>query len=661
MSYKYTLDFYNLKNNKIKSYHTNADIISIGSGLFNSIRIQIPSILELHIKIFLDKKKILVFGEDVTLKNEELKIGYKYDFELGDSIKIHERTLRVRHTDYNELIDKNNIVKESPDTLKDVINYQEIGADLFINGNENKFSINSENNYPQEMMTNGDEKKNKKEMENNVNDEGNTISSNLNPEGFMQPKNQEYMEIINEENVEIMNEEEVKMDKKEEEVKMDKKENEIKNIYIEDNEIIASEVCGNIKTERETNIHREVVSSHYIKEGVIYEEVKENVQVEDLKKIELQENETMKDTDSEIKNNFEVQAAAKIIDASSSETKVEDALENDDINYVKEAITSKQQDLDEKINDCIDVTAVDTPINPFLLKKQPVDLGDVIIEKEILKDAEKIVEEKINQSSENLNLSEQENVTEEPLNEVKEEKVPEISEYDLNLTKQEQKVEEGTVFIKEKEENNMPILTEQDIKNINQNNESLPVKKQTSEIVPVTDNTATSSSENLKGIEDDKVNINTEKANIVEDTEPPLESIGKDEVKNFPKKNIKKTATEDSKPIVDDVNKAKQKRKASVKNVVVDENKKSEPKRKKVEPEKEVGSGFENLSVENQKPKTMSKLTLTPRSTRKASMTTNQKSEVPNTAISKRVRRNASVSSDSKSSAEDLSKKNKKK
>nr|AHW68374.1 hypothetical protein NP_02A05 [Nosema pernyi] len=80
------------------------------------------------------------------------------------------------------------------------------------------------------------------------------------------------------------------------------------------------------------------------------------------------------------------------------------ALEDGDLTSVKEAITNKKDDLNSEIRDTIEpeITVTDTPIDPTLSRRVMKDLGEVVLEKEILNDAEKVVDEKLGVSEESM-------------------------------------------------------------------------------------------------------------------------------------------------------------------------------------------------------------------------------------------------------------------
>ncbi|KAM0671605.1 hypothetical protein OCOL_001397 [Ordospora colligata] len=65
------------------------------------------------------------------------------------------------------------------------------------------------------------------------------------------------------------------------------------------------------------------------------------------------------------------------------------------VSCIKQVIEEQKEVLEKEIEESIEHGAVDTPVIASLAKKQGRDLGEVMIEKELLSNAEKIVEEKM--------------------------------------------------------------------------------------------------------------------------------------------------------------------------------------------------------------------------------------------------------------------------
>ncbi|CAD25446.1 hypothetical protein [Encephalitozoon cuniculi GB-M1] len=69
--------------------------------------------------------------------------------------------------------------------------------------------------------------------------------------------------------------------------------------------------------------------------------------------------------------------------------------EIEDVSSVKQVLEEQKEVLKREIKESIEQCVVDTPVLPSIGKKNPRDLGEVMIEKEILDSAERMVEEKI--------------------------------------------------------------------------------------------------------------------------------------------------------------------------------------------------------------------------------------------------------------------------
>jgi hypothetical protein len=733
MEYKYTLNILD-DEGSIKTYVlTNSDHISIGSGLYCHVRVQLPSIEEVHLKIYVDQGQIMAFGKDVRLNDEVLEMGKKYNFDMGDIVRIHGKGFQVKMTDPNTVIDQAKIFKECPEHLRYLtrrpadFSFIEIENDLFINGRiekENKLLVNkkmSEGNEQGKKINNLDDN----EME-VIEEAGSTINgeeqfiNETREEVAMRPmsENEQAMEIIEEEIVDEKVEMEVTGDES-----INQGNDVVKNVLIENNEIVTNEVCGDLHTKKETNITREVVRSHYIKEGVIYQEVKEKVNIEEIQETKLEE----ANTEEDVKTNFEVQAAVKIIDASSSETKTEDALEEGDLSSVKNAIISKQEDLNEEIKESIDSSVVvDTPINPLISKKVSRDLGDAVIEKEILKDAERAVEEQLNQNSEqSLNLTkmikevEKEDETKDsvtnPFFDLSGEDISKVTTEE-NFELKESVLEKITTEeISEKE--SIPMIEEQDSRKVSDLEELIPVRKEAlalkekevkkvddqEALVPVKEETTKDEEapaleeKEVKKVDDQEALVPAKKDTVeessalalkekevkkVDDQEALVLSKDEQDINKVEKSMEAKKEKSDTKAKVSPVNDKfeSSKKKVSPKKIKQEESDKQ--KKPKESSDKKEGVGYDSLTIlkdkqpaklkesnENSKykeegstkHKPISKLTVTPRSTRKASMVSHAPPVI--SAPPKRVKRNASSSSssDSKKSADASTKRSKSK
>jgi hypothetical protein len=699
----------------------------------------------------------------VRLNDEVLEMGKKYNFDMGDIVRIHGKGFQVKMTDPNTVIDQAKIFKECPEHLRYLtrrpadFSFIEIENDLFINGRiekENKLLVNkkmSEGNEQGKKINNLDDN----EME-VIEEAGSTINgeeqfiNETREEVAMRPmsENEQAMEIIEEEIVDEKVEMEVTGDES-----INQGNDVVKNVLIENNEIVTNEVCGDLHTKKETNITREVVRSHYIKEGVIYQEVKEKVNIEEIQETKLEE----ANTEEDVKTNFEVQAAVKIIDASSSETKTEDALEEGDLSSVKNAIISKQEDLNEEIKESIDSSVVvDTPINPLISKKVSRDLGDAVIEKEILKDAERAVEEQLNQNSEqSLNLTkmikevEKEDETKDsvtnPFFDLSGEDISKVTTEE-NFELKESVLEKITTEeISEKE--SIPMIEGQDSRKVSDLEELIPVRKEAlalkekevkkvddqEALVPVKEETTKDEEapaleeKEVKKVDDQEALVPVKEETTKDEEAPALEEkevkkvddqealvpAKKDTVEEssalaLKEKEVKKV--DDQEALVlskdeQDINKVEKsmeakKEKSDTKAKVSPVNDKFESSKKKVSPkkikqeesdkqnkpkessDKKEGVGYDSLTIlkdkqpaklkesnENSKykeegstkHKPISKLTVTPRSTRKASMVSHAPPVI--SAPPKRVKRNASSSSssDSKKSADASTKRSKSK
>ncbi|ADM11686.1 uncharacterized protein Eint_060780 [Encephalitozoon intestinalis ATCC 50506] len=65
------------------------------------------------------------------------------------------------------------------------------------------------------------------------------------------------------------------------------------------------------------------------------------------------------------------------------------------VSCVKQAIEEQKEVLNKEIKESIEISVVDTPVLPSMGRKNSRDLGEVMIEKEILDTAEKVVDEKM--------------------------------------------------------------------------------------------------------------------------------------------------------------------------------------------------------------------------------------------------------------------------
>ncbi|KAF9763160.1 hypothetical protein NGRA_1455, partial [Nosema granulosis] len=316
---------------KDMNIYTSASEIIIGTGLDCNLRIHEPSIERYHLKINIPNKQVWVMGKDVYLNDNLLDVNAHHSFEYGDTIRIHRVFITLQPTEPNTETNGKYILKHIPDIMK-----------------ENDVNVVS---FDQEQ-----------------------IGTNV------------YVNNIGK-------------------VSDGQVDDKIVDDKIVDDKIVDDKIVDGNK---ETTIEREIISNQFIEGGILHQEITERIHIEEVEEIiicdkkeeetsikEEEEETSIKEEEEEtsIKDVPEIQQAVKILE----DGNVEMALEDGDLTTVKEAINLKKEDLNTDIRDTIEAesTVSDTPIDPSISKRVVKDLGEVVLEKEILSDAEKIVDEKI--------------------------------------------------------------------------------------------------------------------------------------------------------------------------------------------------------------------------------------------------------------------------
>ena len=407
--------------------------ITIGRGLFNSIRLQYPSINEIHAIINAREKKVKPLGPDVFI-NEKLCVEDSGNlFEFGDIIKLHKLRISISVLDDTK-IERGNEILGCPKKLEYLIKNTSIGSqveiqpNLYILKSEYKNNSNSDFLNMKSNISLDNENKIKSKNDNTQSEKNSPFSS-------------EIVNIRNDINTEPMEKEsnftnlENKLNKK-----PDNK------INYEQNEQFKMEtnVVGNINdgekiSKKETHITTEISSNYYIEQGVIYQKVTENINVDQCEEINtpVQKETPIISTD--------VQTAVKLIDANSSETKVEDALDEGKLTVVKEAIVNQKGLVNEEIKDSIENIITDIPADPLQNKKTNIDLGEAVIEKDILNVAEENLQQTLEKNKKKVGSSQFSELSSKP--------VLETGEL-TNLINETSEKSTETVFIKESQPKN---------------------------------------------------------------------------------------------------------------------------------------------------------------------------------------------------------------